>query len=393
MDRSIPKLPKNNALIERCNQQVLRASRAALVTAGLPACFWEWAAPHACVMKNLKLLPDGESPYFKTHKEEFDGMRLPFGVRVRFYPSGTKKSTSNLRWDASGQYGVFAGYEMGPGYKWTGKYLVWHIDEFVGVVLARDAHSLEGGLRKPHVTDTIWMAEGPDIFPLKAEYDRINGTLEGRSEARAKYHDDSPLPADHVPADNSGDVAIVEPEAEGASSSSKPVVTGGDVSAGGAGEPGGSKADAEKKKTSLYDLSPAELEELGLVYNSRGQICKLDAAGRKRLVDEYGVINVGKENKTRPAHVHPTEWEKMSAEERRVAKTTPLVACAPMGIYGLTCVNGQPHREIISWSRDAASGDGNVALALGCEPESEPDPYVPLEVDPWDQFDRETCPT
>ena len=83
----------------------------------------------------------------------------------------------------------------------------------------------------------------------------------------------------------------------------------------------------------------------------------------------------------------------MSAEERRVAKTTPLVACAPMGIYGLTCVNGQPHREIISWSRDAASGDGNVALALGCEPESEPDPYVPLEVDPWDQFDRETCPT
>ena len=39
MDTSLPGLPRNNSVVERCNQTVTNDTRAALVTAGLPACF------------------------------------------------------------------------------------------------------------------------------------------------------------------------------------------------------------------------------------------------------------------------------------------------------------------------------------------------------------------
>ena len=185
-------------MIERCNQDVTMMTRAALTTAGMPSCFWEFAAPHQCFMDNTEGWD--KSSYFLTHGVPFEGHRLPFGCKVRFFPANTKKSHEDLKWDSEGQIGVFAGYDLHSGHKWSGSYLVWHLDEFRNVCLARDAHSLEGGLCNPHVTDTIWVVEGPDEFPLKAKYDRTNGTIEGREEAQRAYADDSLVPPDHVEA-------------------------------------------------------------------------------------------------------------------------------------------------------------------------------------------------
>jgi len=44
-ERSQPGISKSNAIIERCNQDVLQGARVVLCQAGLPACFWPWAAP------------------------------------------------------------------------------------------------------------------------------------------------------------------------------------------------------------------------------------------------------------------------------------------------------------------------------------------------------------
>ena len=53
--------------------------------------------------------------------------------------------------------GIFAGYELVPGYAWSGNYLVWDLDEFVGVCLAVDAPAMSLNLQRPHVTDTLKM--------------------------------------------------------------------------------------------------------------------------------------------------------------------------------------------------------------------------------------------
>ena len=45
---SIPGDPQSNGLIERCNQDVLGMTRAALYTSGHPHCFWPYACQAVC---------------------------------------------------------------------------------------------------------------------------------------------------------------------------------------------------------------------------------------------------------------------------------------------------------------------------------------------------------
>ena len=56
-------------------------------------------------------------------------MRLPFGCAIRFLPNKTKKQKQDgkvvykdkqAKWDARSRLGVFVGYDMKPGYKWSG---------------------------------------------------------------------------------------------------------------------------------------------------------------------------------------------------------------------------------------------------------------------------------
>ena len=46
-ESSQPGVPVSNAIAERNNQDILNGTKAALETAGLPACVWPYAAPHA----------------------------------------------------------------------------------------------------------------------------------------------------------------------------------------------------------------------------------------------------------------------------------------------------------------------------------------------------------
>ena len=76
-------------------------------------------------------------------------------------PSDTKaakgKSPSLVRpkWGGRAALGVFAGYVMSPTGIWTGRYLVWDLDMFVGLDLTAkaSANSKEArALRSPHET-------------------------------------------------------------------------------------------------------------------------------------------------------------------------------------------------------------------------------------------------
>lgn len=52
-EKSQPGQPQTNAIMERCNQDILRGTRAVLYGAGLPTCFWPYASACYCMLDNI----------------------------------------------------------------------------------------------------------------------------------------------------------------------------------------------------------------------------------------------------------------------------------------------------------------------------------------------------
>ena len=106
-------------------------------------------------------------------------------------------------------------------------------------------------------------------------------------------------------------------------------------------------------------MTSAEFEAAGLSFNKEGEFAKMDASGRLRRVDEYGVIVTGRRDPDRPDDISPKIWHSMRAEAKRKAKEAKRgassssgapVACAPLGIAGL--LSGLPtHPEVKELSR------------------------------------------
>ena len=129
----------SNCIAERNNQDILSMSKPALCRAGMPACCWPFAAPHACFMQNTHCEDGEESAWSLTHKKgEFTGMKIPFGARVWFKPSDTRPGDVPGKWEPDALEGVFAGYDIAPGYTWTKRYLVWSLTDFDGLPLRKN---------------------------------------------------------------------------------------------------------------------------------------------------------------------------------------------------------------------------------------------------------------
>ena len=114
-------MPQTNAVVERLNGDILAGTRTVLVRAGLPTCFWPWAGEHYCFMENTHYDYASESPWYRTHGDEFTGERLPFGCKVIIKPAETK-NVDKSQMEEPTITGIFAGYEITPGYGWSGAY-------------------------------------------------------------------------------------------------------------------------------------------------------------------------------------------------------------------------------------------------------------------------------
>ena len=101
--------------------------------------------------------------------------------------------------------GVFAGYELASGYRWSGIYMVWSLDEFIHIDLSVKESGLSRRQRKPHKIKAIDLPDEGIVFPLKSEYDRINHSLEGLREQRDASALDLPDTGDVV-------VHVVQPK-------------------------------------------------------------------------------------------------------------------------------------------------------------------------------------
>ena len=73
---SQPGVPQTNAVIERTNQDIVCGARCCLDAAGLPPCFWSFAAPCYCLLENTaqKIEHVGVSSWFHTHIAYFEGL-------------------------------------------------------------------------------------------------------------------------------------------------------------------------------------------------------------------------------------------------------------------------------------------------------------------------------
>ena len=89
-DFSQPGMPQTNGLIESTNGDILSGTRAQLVEAGLPGCFWPLAARCYCHHDNVRLDAAGSSPWHRRHGAHWEARLVPFGCGVYFKPSTTK---------------------------------------------------------------------------------------------------------------------------------------------------------------------------------------------------------------------------------------------------------------------------------------------------------------
>lgn len=106
----------------------------------------------------------------------FEGAQVPFLCGVLFKPSTTKYRQGKM--EDRPQYGVFLGYVLAPGAKWSGQYLVCDSSDFVRCNLSVDADHSDFPL-KPHYTSIVKMCKEGVHFPLKAESERKTKHLPG----------------------------------------------------------------------------------------------------------------------------------------------------------------------------------------------------------------------
>ena len=93
-------------------------------------------------------------------------------------------------WEDRSRPGVFAGYEMKPGYEWSGRYLVWDLDAFQNANLFATTKKCMVNHNDPHGVMRIRMPVEGIRFPLKEACLKANDTLEGRTAKGAPAADD-----------------------------------------------------------------------------------------------------------------------------------------------------------------------------------------------------------
>ena len=81
-DHSQAGVPRSNTITDTLVGSICDAIRACSVTAGLPACFWQYLGAHICLLRNVFIDDDGESAYYQRFAEHFAGLAIPPGALV-----------------------------------------------------------------------------------------------------------------------------------------------------------------------------------------------------------------------------------------------------------------------------------------------------------------------
>ena len=290
LDKSLPGRSVTNSIAERNNLFMLDTASTCLLHAGLPACFWPFAVEYVSHALNIERLEDG-SAWEKMHKEAFKGKMIPFGAKVNFKPSEARKAESPSKFSPRSIPGVFAGYEISTGMKWSRKMLVWSMATMSTINLPFDLEKVPLRAIDPHVTEVVVMVE-PIEFPLKDLYEKTNGTIEGlRDRDNDEIEDEEEDEGDGGDDQDNGDDG----------EDKKPNVKGKD----------------KKDEPKLLHYSEGIASD-GIIYvNDIGDEVKLDSKGRPYRVGSDGRKLMP--SKRPVGYITPEEWAKMSAKEKEAS--------------------------------------------------------------------------
>ncbi len=117
-----PARPQTNSVAERAVQTVLRGARAVLNAAGVSTKWLPKVVRYYAVAHNAtKTGADGMTPWQRRHGEHFPALLIPLGALVDFLPTPKKDgSVYDDKQDARMKPGLFAGWKLAPGGRWTG---------------------------------------------------------------------------------------------------------------------------------------------------------------------------------------------------------------------------------------------------------------------------------
>ena len=337
LDTSVPGRKVTNSLAERNIQFLVGIAATCLLEAGLPACYWSYAVSCVSHLLNIEELEDG-SAWQKMHKEKFTGPAIPFGAKVVFKPSDARKREQSTKFDPKGLIGVFAGYVVEAGQKWSRKMLVWNLVDFKKVNLAFDCEGVPMLLQRPHITERVELLS-PITFPLKSEYERMNGTIEGvnsiadrdgNPEIGDRYEDDD---AERDGEDDDLPKLFDEDDLDD------------DDDGGGPPHGGGSSSHRGDKDIEHVVHRPIHFDHGsagdGIVYhNDDGEWVKLDRRGRPYRVDRRDGRKIMRTS--RPKDFTPEEWKSLGHEHRKALAEE----------YKTTVPEGTEHEEIPKESED-----------------------------------------
>ena len=343
MDHSLAGKTKHNSLAERNNQFLLVATTTCLLEAGIPPCFWRYAI--RCVSHLLNVEPNDQevSAWCKLHGGEFKGAMIPFGALVYFKPSGARNVEQKHKFDPMGIPGVFAGYDLAPGLHWSRKYRVWALADWAKQNLAYDTSSPLPKLKTPHYTERVELKE-PLEFPCKANFEKINVTIDGLKEKErldgSPDYIPLPEPEDHDEDGDDGDDQgdddgddgpdgggeravdssilgeIDKMEREGAEDVARraelPLPPGLD-----AGQDKSAKKGSEYAEV-LEHYSEGKSADGKIYLNDDGERVKIDKGGQNYKVDDRGFRKF--HNSPRPDKFTPDEWRKIPHEKRKEIK-------------------------------------------------------------------------
>ena len=110
-------------------------------------------------MRNVcDVVREGKTAYQLRHDAEFGGQLLPFGCLVHYHPSSVRERDARPKFGSRMTEGIFVGYQINSGGKWSGDYKVIDVKMFRDRPEHRAVHV--------HTIKEIF-APGPAEFPVK----------------------------------------------------------------------------------------------------------------------------------------------------------------------------------------------------------------------------------
>ena len=128
-DVSTPHRPQTNGVVERTNRRILEGVRCLLFQSGMPLCFWRDVVMTYCNLRNFFDVVNGKTIHEIRFGHKFKGFLLPFGCKVSYKPSGPDDDTH--KFGPRTKTGIFCGYHIHNGGKWSGDYLVWEAEKML----------------------------------------------------------------------------------------------------------------------------------------------------------------------------------------------------------------------------------------------------------------------